>query len=118
MDQHEQWKHEQFLHAMMKLTAAFRIAVDEVMIETYWEILQAFPIEALEAARRRLTRESRFFPSVAEWVDAAEDFLREDLSRKQAARLRLAQSNEPPLSKADVDRLLEDLGKHLGWPGA
>ena len=109
-------REQRFAAVLTKLIVVFRgnAADDDVLVETYWEALREWPIEALEAGACTLIRESRFFPRPVEWADAAEDWLRERRNRVEAHRLALRESNEPALTKAEVQQLIADLTGKLG----
>lgn len=107
---------KRFLAALTKLAAVFRIEVDDLLAESYWEALREWAPEALEGGARAIIREARFFPRPVEWADAAEAFMREQVAQARASRLALPHSTEPPLRKEDVDRLMADLSEKLRWP--
>lgn len=105
-----------FAVAMGKLMAVYRVPPDDVLVESYWEALASWPIEALEAGARSIIREAKFFPRPVEWSDAAEDFLRERAREDQQRRPRLAQSTRPPLRADEVKSLLAELTSKLSLP--
>lgn len=64
-----------FLQAFNRLTVATRLPADHVdaaMQRIYFEGLERFPIEAVEAAAGDLATSSQWFPKLAEWSDVAE----------------------------------------------
>jgi hypothetical protein len=103
-----------FVAALSKLAAVYRLTVDDLLIESYWEALHEWPIEGLEGGARAIIRESKFFPRPVEWSDAAEDWLRERRSMVDAHRLALQQSNQPPLTREDVKKLIAELNEKMG----
>lgn len=107
---------KRFAAAMAKLAEVYRVELTPVMVEAYREALIEWPIEGLEGGARAIIKESKFFPRPVEWSDAAEDWLKERKSLAQSQRLMLEQSNQPPLTKEDVQKLITDLNGKLGWP--
>lgn len=107
---------ERFAMAVAKLAAVYRVTVDPLLVESYWEALQGWPLEGLEGGARTIIREAKFFPRPVEWAEAAEDWLKERRSLEQSKRLALEQSNAPPLTRDDVQKLIADLNDKLGWP--
>ena len=108
---------QRFLATLTKLAAVYRLEVDDVLVEAYWEAFRDWAPEALEGGARAIIRDSRFFPRPVEWADAAEAFMRERVMQDRSARLALPHSTEPPIRKEDVDKIIESLGQKLGWPG-
>jgi hypothetical protein len=103
-----------FVVALTKLATVFRVDMTDVLIESYWDALNEWPIEGLEGGARTIIRESKFFPRPVEWSDAAEDWLKERRSMVDAHRLALQQSNQPPLTKDDVKKLIAELNEKMG----
>lgn len=105
----------QFLRNLTKLAAVFRVPVDDVLVESYWEALRDWKPEALEGGARALIAGAKWFPKPVEWAEAAEEFMRQRVTQERQARLMLAQSTEPAISHEDVKRVVAELAERLQW---
>lgn len=64
-----------FKQAFNRLAVATRLPADQAdaaMQRIYFEGLQRFPVEAVEAAAGTLAESAQWFPKLAEWCEAAE----------------------------------------------
>lgn len=63
-----------FKQAFNRLAVAVRLPADQTdddMQKIFWQGLEAFPIEAVEAGAEHLALTAQWFPKLAEWRDAA-----------------------------------------------
>lgn len=109
---------QRFVRVLAKVSAVFRIEPNDALIEGYWECLHDWPIEGLEGGALTLMKESQFFPRPVEWAEAAEQWLKQRRDSEHTERKALEKSNAPPLTKADVQKLIAELNDKLGWPSA
>ena len=107
---------QRFVRVLAEVSAVFRIEPNDLLIEGYWKCLQEWPIEGLEGGALALMKESQFFPRPVEWAEAAERWLKDRREAVHGERKALERSNAPPLTKADVQKLIADLNDKLGWP--
>lgn len=102
-----------FVRALTTMAAVFRVEVDDLLLEAYWEALRGWPAPALEAGARRVIASNIHFPRPAEWGEAAKQWVLEKREQERRGRRALAQSIDPPLKAAEVRAMVRDLAAKL-----
>ncbi|MGR9087308.1 MAG: hypothetical protein ACU841_09575 [Gammaproteobacteria bacterium] len=62
-----------FAKLMAQCAAVYRQEVDVPLLEIFWQLLQTYPLSAVEQAFRHHMRISRFFPTPAELISGLDD---------------------------------------------
>ena len=113
LDRRPEEPRQAFVRALTTLAAVFRVEVDDLLTEAYWEALHTWPAAALEAGARALIETSMYFPRPTEWAEAAKQWLLDKREQERRKRRALVSSTEPPLKAEEVRQMVRDLAVKL-----
>ncbi|OFX02723.1 MAG: hypothetical protein A3E78_15505 [Alphaproteobacteria bacterium RIFCSPHIGHO2_12_FULL_63_12] len=103
---------EAFVTLMAKLAAVYREALDDALLESYWDALKDYELEYLEPAVAYVIRTSRWFPKPVELRETASQY------RVEARHMALPESSEYALVERalTVDEVTAFLAKLRARP--
>lgn len=108
------------VQAMTVAAVATGKELTQEVFTVYWELLQEYPIEDVDAAFRHLAKTSKWFPKVAEIIDqitpAEPDTEQVAIAEWDSVVLMLKDSRNARSSNPITERVVKDLGGywHLG----
>ena len=97
-----------FVALMARLAAVYREALNDALLEAYWDALTDYELEFLEPAAGYLIRTSKWFPKPSELREAASQYRVEARRKALGPGLRMA-LGEKALTVDEVRAFLEEL---------
>jgi len=97
-----------FVALMARLAAVYREALNDALLEAYWEALTDYELEFLEPAAAYLIRTAKWFPKPSELREAASQYRVEARRKALPAGLQRALDG-PRLTADEVKAFLDEL---------